>query len=55
MPPATLSVERKDRVAIVRFRRGEQLNAISTAMLAEITTPAWKPCLRVMNATAAFH
>ena len=37
MPPATLSVEQNDRVAVVTFRRGEQLNAISTAMLAEIT------------------
>src|ERR1700731_13619 len=35
--PATLSVELKDRVAVVTFRRGEQLNAISTAMQAEVT------------------
>src|SRR5258707_4831195 len=37
MSPTTLSIERKDRVAIVTFRRGEQLNAINTAMQAEIT------------------
>lgn len=37
MPPATLSIERQGRVAVVTFRRGEQLNAISTAMQAEIT------------------
>lgn len=36
--PATLTVERReDRVGIVTFRRAEQLNAISTAMQAEIT------------------
>jgi len=37
MPAATLSVERSDRIAVVTFRRAEQLNAISTVMQAEIT------------------
>ncbi len=37
MSPATLSIEQHGRVAVITFRRGEQLNAISTAMQAEIT------------------
>jgi enoyl-CoA hydratase/carnithine racemase len=37
MPPVTLSVERRGRVAVITFRRPEQLNAISTVMQAEIT------------------
>jgi enoyl-CoA hydratase/3-hydroxypropionyl-coenzyme A dehydratase len=37
MPPATLSLEQSGRVAVVTFRRGAQLNAISTAMQGEIT------------------
>jgi enoyl-CoA hydratase/carnithine racemase len=37
VPLTTLSIEREGRVAIVTFRRAEQLNAISTAMQAEIT------------------
>jgi len=35
--PVTLSIERNGRVAVVTFRRAEQLNAISSAMQAEIT------------------
>jgi enoyl-CoA hydratase/3-hydroxypropionyl-coenzyme A dehydratase len=37
LPPVTLSIERHGRVAVVAFRRAEQLNAISSAMQAEIT------------------
>ena len=37
MAPVTLSIERNGRVAVVTFRRAEQLNAISSAMQAEIT------------------
>ena len=35
--PATLSVERHGAVAVVTFRRPDQLNAINTPMQGEIT------------------
>lgn len=35
--PETLSIERQGAVAIVTFRRAEQLNAISSVMMTEIT------------------